>query len=128
MWVWVNMMTTPSAESELGARLERLSDRKSCCDAAEYRSLATKVVRTEAFARALGRAKALADERRLLALALLQRQGELCACEIQAASKLDHATVSHHMGVLVAAGLVEARREGKWKYYRIPGPADGGIP
>ena len=52
-------------------------------------------------------------------LALLKRRPELCACEIQAATGLTHATVSHHMNVLRDAGLVRARKEGKWMYYRL---------
>ncbi len=108
--------------TELGAlepRLERLTGEESSCCVTEYRALAEKVSRSERFPATLRRIKALADEKRLLAVFLLRRRGELCACEIQAAVQLGHATVSHHMGILISAGIVRSRREGKWTYYRL---------
>jgi ArsR family transcriptional regulator len=72
--------------------------------------------------------KALADEHRFLAIALLRRRGELCACEIQAATGLTHATVSHHMAVLIDAGLVREHRQGKWMYYHLTEKAEGQVP
>ncbi len=62
--------------------------------------------------------KALADENRLRALAALFKHDELCACHIIALLELSPATVSRHMGLLVDAGLVSSRREGRWVYYR----------
>ncbi len=103
----------------LAKRLERLTGSEASCCVPEYQSMARDVRRSAAFARSLRRAKALADENRLLAVALLRRQGELCACEIQAATGLTHATVSHHMAVLAEADVVLSRREGKWMYYRL---------
>lgn len=66
--------------------------------------------------------KALADPTRLLICALLKRSDALTATEIQAALGLTHATVSHHMGALQEAGLVKARRFGRWVRYK-PDPA-----
>lgn len=94
----------------------------------EYRTLAHQILATGTFPDALRRVKSLADEQRLLAVALLKRRGELCACEIQAATGLSHATVSHHMGILRTAGLVAARRTGKWTYYRLQRPLGALIP
>ncbi len=70
----------------------------------------------------------MSDESRLAALAILRRRQELCACEIQASLGLSHATVSHHMSVLVNAGLVSARRQGKWMYYRLTEGTEVNIP
>ena len=64
--------------------------------------------------------KALADESRLRALMAL-RGGELCLCQIISVLGLSPATVSKHMNLLYAAGLVERRKEGKWHYYRLAG-------
>ncbi|MCC6679435.1 MAG: winged helix-turn-helix transcriptional regulator [Phycisphaeraceae bacterium] len=64
--------------------------------------------------------KALADESRLRALMALSG-GELCLCQIISVLELAPATVSKHMSLLYAAGLVERRKEGKWHYYRLPG-------
>lgn len=113
------MMTSPKLEIGLVGRLGRLtgSDGDSCLT--RYQGMGKRVARGKQFAAALARARALADEQRLTAVAILRREGELCACEIQAALGLTHATVSHHMTVLTAAGIVSARRRGKWMYYRL---------
>jgi ArsR family transcriptional regulator len=65
------------------------------------------------------RAQVIADESRYVTLELLRREKELCACEIQAALGVTHATVSHHMHALLEAGLVSAERRGKWVYYQL---------
>ncbi len=113
------MMPAAKVDAALGERLERLTGEDAACCVPEYAALGKELGASPGFARALRRVKALSDEHRLLAVALLKRRGELCACEIQAATGLSHATVSHHMGVLVAAGAVAARRKGKWMYYRL---------
>ena len=63
----------------------------------------------------------LADETRLRILKLLARE-ELCACEVMAALGLTQPTASHHLGILERSGLVAARREGKWIFYRLADP------
>ena len=42
----------------------------------------------------------------------------LCACDVEGQVKLSQAAVSHHMGILKRAGLVEAEKRGRWIYYR----------
>ena len=64
--------------------------------------------------------KALADENRVRALLAL-RGGELCVCQITELFGLAASTVSKHLSILYQAGLVEARKEGRWMYYRLPG-------
>ena len=64
--------------------------------------------------------KALADENRVRALLALQG-GELCVCQIIDLLGLAPSTVSRHMSVLRQARLVQARKEGRWMYYRLPG-------
>lgn len=103
----------------LAKRLETLTGEDGGCCVDDLQAVAAKLRGSKPFAAALARAKALGDERRLLALSLLKRRGELCACEIQAALGLTHATVSHHMSILTEAGLVEAERKGKWMHYRL---------
>ncbi len=121
------MMSAPEAESGLAERLGRLKGGPACCVPA-YADLAETTRASPRFVRALERVKALADENRLLAVALLKRRAELCACEIQAATGLTHATVSHHMAILVASGCVTERREGKWMYYRLADRAEVAVP
>jgi DNA-binding transcriptional ArsR family regulator len=66
--------------------------------------------------------KALADGNRLRVLMALAG-GELCVCQIIELLGLAPSTVSKHLSILHRAGLVEARKEGRWMYYRLPGRA-----
>lgn len=64
-------------------------------------------------------ANALADPNRLrLLAACLDR--ERCVCQLVALIDLSGASVSKHLAVLKAAGLLESRREGRWVHYRLP--------
>ena len=42
----------------------------------------------------------------------------LCACDIEERVHVSQPTISHHMGILQKAGLVEARKQGQWRWYR----------
>ena len=64
-------------------------------------------------------AKALSDENRVRALMFL-RDGELCLCQIIEMLDLAPSTISKHMAILRGAGLVEARKDGRWMFYRLP--------
>ncbi len=68
--------------------------------------------------------KALSDENRVRALMMLC-EGELCVCQLIQMLGLAPSTVSKHMSILYQAGLVDARKEGRWNYYR---PADEDAP
>ncbi|HSB79448.1 MAG TPA: metalloregulator ArsR/SmtB family transcription factor [Candidatus Methylomirabilis sp.] len=61
---------------------------------------------------------ALADATRLRLVRLLLRQ-ELCVCELVDALRMPQYKVSRHLRTLRAAGLVEARRDGRWMHYRL---------
>ena len=63
-------------------------------------------------------AKALSDESRVRLLMFL-RGGELCVCQIVDVLGLAPSTVSKHMAILVQAGLVDFRKDGRWRYYRL---------
>jgi ArsR family transcriptional regulator, arsenate/arsenite/antimonite-responsive transcriptional repressor len=58
---------------------------------------------------------------RLLA-ALVQGSGASCVCDLEALVPVKQPTVSHHLKLLRAAGLVDAKRQGSWMYY-VPRPA-----
>jgi len=62
--------------------------------------------------------KALADTTRLKIMMLLDIR-EMCVCEIMVALDLTQPTASHHLGILEAVDLVEARREGRWVFYSL---------
>lgn len=63
--------------------------------------------------------RALADTTRLRTLVLLQREGELCVCELTHALDMIQPKISRHLALLREAGLVSDRRAGQWIYYRI---------
>lgn len=44
---------------------------------------------------------------------------EVCACKLSERLGLAASTISHHMNVLRAAGLVDARKDGWWVYYTL---------
>ena len=62
--------------------------------------------------------KALADENRVRLLLALQKQ-ELCLCQLIELVRLAPSTVSKHMSILRSARLVDARKDGRWMYYRL---------
>ena len=59
----------------------------------------------------------LSDRTRLALLARIGRE-EVCVCDLQSHVKRDQPTVSRHLAMLRKCGLVEARKEGRWSYYR----------
>lgn len=66
------------------------------------------------------RLKALADpgRLRLLSLILASPDAEACVCDLTAPVGLSQPTVSHHLKVLVDAGLLTRDKRGRWAYYR----------
>ena len=42
----------------------------------------------------------------------------LCGGDIESRIQLSQPTISHHMGILTKAGLVEATKHGQWRWYR----------
>ncbi|MFC6171108.1 ArsR/SmtB family transcription factor [Loigolactobacillus jiayinensis] len=62
--------------------------------------------------------KAMADPNRLKIIDLLSC-GSLCACDILTHFDFSQPTLSHHMKVLQSAGIVTARKEGKWQHYTL---------
>jgi len=65
--------------------------------------------------------KALADPARLRLLSIVaaQESGEACVCELIEPVGLSQGTVSHHMKVLVDAGILTRDQRGKWAYYAV---------
>lgn len=69
-----------------------------------------------------GLLKALADPTRLAMVWCLRRAAApVCICDFTATFDLGQPTISHHMGKLRAAGLVESEKRGLWIYYRLRG-------
>lgn len=65
--------------------------------------------------------KALGDPTRLRLLSLIAAgdAGESCVCDLTGPVGLSQGTVSHHMKLLVEAGLVTREQRGRWAYYAI---------
>jgi ArsR family transcriptional regulator len=67
--------------------------------------------------------RALADRTRLRLLNLMAA-GEVCVCFFVEVLGTNQPKISRHLAYLRRAGVVSARREGKWMHYRIATPAD----
>jgi ArsR family transcriptional regulator len=88
----------------------------ACCptglDAPLTRDVATELA---------GLFKALADPARLQLLALIKasENGESCVCDLTDPLQLSQPTVSHHLKVLIDAGLLRREKRGTWAWYAI---------
>jgi ArsR family transcriptional regulator, arsenate/arsenite/antimonite-responsive transcriptional repressor len=67
------------------------------------------------------RFKALADPARLRLISLVaaHEDAEACVCELTDPVGLSQPTVSHHLKILVDAGILIREQRGKWAYYRL---------
>jgi len=62
---------------------------------------------------------ALSNETRYRLVRVLVAAGEeLCVCELHAVVDVTESGLSHALSGLVEAGLVEGRKDGRWKKYR----------
>ncbi len=48
----------------------------------------------------------------------LGKEVGMCACDVEARIHLSQPTISHHMSILQKAGLVDAQKEGHWRWYQ----------
>ena len=71
----------------------------------------------------VGLLAALADPTRLRLLNLMDGR-EVCVCYFVETLKQGQPKISRHLAYLRRAGIVEARREGKWMHYRLATPKD----
>ncbi len=62
--------------------------------------------------------KALSDENRINILRNIAKN-EICACQLTELFNLSQPTISHHLKVLISAGLISVDRRGKWCYYTV---------
>lgn len=67
------------------------------------------------------RLKALADPVRLRLFSAIASHsgGEACVCDISGGIDVSQPTVSHHLKVLRAAGLLTSERRASWVYYAV---------
>ena len=67
--------------------------------------------------------KATADPTRVRILKILE-SGEICVCQVIAILALGQSTVSKHLFLLRAAGLIKDRRDRKWVHYSLDRGSD----
>ena len=98
-----------------GRKAAAVIDRVACCVPVTAEVLDDD--QAEALARAFA---ALADPIRLRLLSFIASADadEVCACELLEPSGRSQPTVSHHMKILVDAGLVTREKRGLWVWYR----------
>ncbi len=58
------------------------------------------------------------DSNRIKILLLLSKR-EMCVCELESALGLPQPTVSHHLGLLERADLLERSKKERWVFYRV---------
>ena len=63
--------------------------------------------------------KALSDKNRLRIFYALLSYQELCACQITEFLNVAGATASRHLSLMVTAGILKNRKQGRWVYFRL---------
>ena len=63
--------------------------------------------------------RVLADPARLRLVSLIAAEGEVCQCDLTRPLGLSQPTISHHLGVLTDAGVLEREKRGRWAFYRV---------
>lgn len=93
-----------------------VDDLAACCS-----PITGGVLDARAAERLAGVLKALAEPTRLRLVSLIagSEGAEACVCDLTAPVGLTQPTVSHHLKILVEAGLLERTQRGKWAYYRV---------
>ena len=64
-------------------------------------------------------AKILSDINRVKMIALMQRDKELCVCELCDTLELSQPLVSRHLKQMREAGIVQSYKSGKWALYSL---------
>ena len=93
--------------------LELVTD-DACCTPAVPPALGAEEAKKKALV-----FKALADPNRLRLLSIVKAEssGESCVCDLTDPLDLGQPTVSHHLKILVEAGLLHREKRGTWAYY-----------
>ena len=96
---------------------------KRCCEPPVYPD-----VERDAAISIAAVAKALGDPVRLQLVDVLRKHaGKVCVCELVPLFDISQPTLSHHLGKLRAAGIVDSERRGLWAYYYVKPEALEGL-
>jgi len=110
MYGRVNVMTTASRA------LLPLTDLAGCCSPGN-----AAVLDHAAAVQLAGVLKALAEPARLRLVSMIAASSPeaVCVCELIEPVGLAQPTVSHHLKVLVDAGILTREQRGKWAYFSV---------
>ncbi|MCV7313957.1 helix-turn-helix transcriptional regulator [Mycolicibacillus parakoreensis] len=102
--------------SAFTARDQTEQDLQACCQ-----PITDTVLDPGAAERLAELLKALAEPTRLRLVSLIagHEGAEACVCDLTAPVGLSQPTVSHHLKILVEAGLLDRTQRGRWAYYRV---------
>jgi ArsR family transcriptional regulator len=99
-----------------------LSSSSPCCGRLTREPLTAEHARSLA-----GSLKAIADPARLQLVSIIASSGtgEVCVCDLTGPVGLSQPTISHHLRILVDAGILNREKRGTWAYYSlVPGALD----
>lgn len=116
MYGSMTTMTVDGASATFPANSPLLTDLATCCS-----PITGALLDTAAAERLAGVLKALGEPTRLRLVSLIAAHAgaEACVCDLTDPVGLSQPTVSHHLKVLVDAGLLDRQQRGKWAYYRL---------
>lgn len=89
---------------------------EACCEPSATPTLSAEDAKQRALV-----FKALSDPNRLRLLSIVKagESGEACVCDLTEPLDLGQPTVSHHLKILVDAGLLNREKRGTWAYYSV---------
>lgn len=110
------MSTTATRPATSAVATATATATASCCGIGVDGGLSREAAETSA-----ALLKAVADPVRLQLLSVIRAtaDGEACVCDLTPVVGLSQPTVSHHLKVLVEAGLLEREKRGTWAWFRL---------
>lgn len=112
----VNVTDILAVMSTVAPSVNTLPLLTACC-----RSAPADVMPVAAAEQLAGVLKAIADpvRLRLISLVSAHEDGETCVCDLIEPVGLSQPTVSHHLRILVDAGVLTREQRGRWAYFRL---------
>lgn len=111
-------MSEPTTNSQ--SRETQRQQESDCCSEDYSHSLTESAVATDVELLAT-----LGNDTRYEALRLIsEADDDICVCEIEPALGVSQGAVSQALSRLFSAGLVERRKEGRWRYYTVTSRAE----
>ncbi|CEK20404.1 ArsR/SmtB family transcription factor [Chthonomonas calidirosea] len=104
--------------THLKRSLEEISCEVYNSDPTRVRRVAKVMPSEETSDEAARQLKAVADPVRLRILCALSKE-PLCVCELSVLLNMSMPAVSHHLRILLSAGLLKVRKEGKFACYHL---------